>query len=663
MHGYDLRDQGAALFGTGEADHVARVKSDYRQTLADMHYTYLEAWTKWCNARGELARNQAHGAPGNLLDLYGIADIPETETFGSTPFAIPGFRREPLDTDGRNQPNPSVTRFASSAAHVMGRKLASCETLTWLREHFRTSLSMAKPEIDQMFLAGINHIIYHGACYSPEDAAWPGWLFYASVEINPRDTMWRDLPELNRYIARCQSVLQSGQPDNDVLVYWPIYDNWHDPERLEQKFTVHAREWMGERAFAKTVRELTDLGVSFDYISDRQLDLCKNSGAEVSVPGGKYRAILVPPTAKMPATTLRRLVELARGGVKILFCGPVPNDVPGFGNLELRRSELLESAKEIQLPSTSRAGVRTAELGSGMVLAGDNLESLVSMAGIGRERFVADGVGFIRRRHEQGHTYFIAALGAKGLDGWVRLGVPCSSAVLLDAVTGNAGIAATRTSPFREAAGAPEVYLQLAPGQSIIVRTFESRKAEGPPWKYLASSGAGVELAGNWQVEFLDGQPTLPAPFKTEKLDSWTTLGDDAARTFAGTARYRIEFARPAGAAEAYLLDLGDVRESAHVRLNGKQVGAAWSLPFQVRLDELKDRGNLLEIDVTNLSANRLRDMDIRGVKWRIMKEINYVNIRYRPFDASQWPLAPSGLLGPVSLVPMRSLEPSERER
>jgi hypothetical protein len=27
-------------------------------------------------------RNQAHGAPVNLLDFYALADIPETEMFG-----------------------------------------------------------------------------------------------------------------------------------------------------------------------------------------------------------------------------------------------------------------------------------------------------------------------------------------------------------------------------------------------------------------------------------------------------------------------------------------------------------------------------------------------------------------------------------------------------
>ena len=63
-----------------------------------------------------------------------------------------------------------------------------------------------KTAADNMFLAGINHLVYHGTAYSPSSAEWPGWQFYASMEINPRNAIWRDLPAFNRYVARVQSV-------------------------------------------------------------------------------------------------------------------------------------------------------------------------------------------------------------------------------------------------------------------------------------------------------------------------------------------------------------------------------------------------------------------------------------------------------------------------
>ena len=63
---------------------------------------------------------------------------------------------------------------------------------------------------------------------------------------------------------------------------------------------------------------------------------------------------------------------------------------------------------------------------------------------------------------------------------------------------------------------------------------------------------------------------------------------------------------------------------------------------------------NTLEIEVTNLSANRIRDLDRRKVNWKKFHDINIVDQNYKKFDASDWPLKPSGLLGPVRLIPMR---------
>ena len=76
--------------------------------------------------------------------------------------------------------------------------------------------------------------------------------------------------------------------------------------------------------------------------------------------------------------------------------------------------------------------------------------------------------------------------------------------------------------------------------------------------------------------------------------------------------------------------------------------------PFHVVVDNLKPTDNKLEVEVTNVSANRIRDLDRRGVKWKIFKDTNVVNENYQPFDAADWPLTDSGLLGPVTLTPLR---------
>ena len=147
-------------------------------------------------------RNQAHGSPANLLDLYAASDIPETE-------------------------GTEIQRFkwATSAAHVAGRPLVSAEAATWLGEHFRSTLADVRAAVDRFFVAGVNHIVYHGTAYSPVGEPWPGWQFYAAVEFSPQNAWWDDFGALNGYVARVQSFLQAGTPDHDVLLYYPFYDS------------------------------------------------------------------------------------------------------------------------------------------------------------------------------------------------------------------------------------------------------------------------------------------------------------------------------------------------------------------------------------------------------------------------------------------------------
>ena len=78
-------------------------------------------------------------------------------------------------------------------------------------------------------------------------------------------------------------------------------------------------------------------------------------------------------------------------------------------------------------------------------------------------------------------------------------------------------------------------------------------------------------------------------------------------------------------------------------------------------MDNLKPTGNQLEVEVTSVAANRIRDLDRRGGQWKIFKDINIVNVDYKPFDASSWPLTDCGLLGPVTLTAITPAAPLSR--
>ena len=649
--GYDLRKHLPALLGKGSDDYVARIKSDYRETISELLLEhFIKPWVSWAHGKGALCRNQAHGSPGNLLDLYAASDIPETEIFGPSGFNIPGLR---MDKDFENAPpDPLMLKFSSSAAHVTGKKLVSSESCTWLGEHFKVSLSQVKPEIDQLLISGVNHVFYHGMAYSPVDAPWPGWLFYASTNFAPSNNFWRHFPELNSYIARCQSVLQSGKPANDILLYFPIYDVWHNKEGMESRFQVHnISKWLFGTPFYEAAKKMWDRGFTFDYISESQLTDTKVSGNSLLTGDAKYQCVVIPDCNFMPFETLKNLLNLAKKGATIIVQGDLPQDVPGFGNLENRRNQFKKALSELKPVDSEYSGIKQANYGKGRFLIGENLEQILALANVFREPVADAGINIIRRTHKRGYYYFLSNLGSQALDGWVALGLKTKSVKIFDPLSSRCGIAEMRNVET----GATQVYLQLQPGESCILKTFSTQKITGAKWKYLNISGTPHEITGEWNITFIEGDPGLPSAFKTEQLASWTEFGGSATKNFSGTAKYSITFDKPEEQADDWLLDLGKVCESASVSLNGKLVGVSWSLPFQIEVGEfLHDGQNTLEIEVTNLSANRIAELDRQQVPWKKFYNINYVNIKYKPFDASNWLPMDSGLIGPVCLIPCR---------
>jgi hypothetical protein len=662
--GYRLQDYLPFLLGQGNADTVCRVISDYRTTLADMLVdNFARNWTAWAHRMGSTTRFQAHGAPGNLLDLYAAADIPEIESYGSSHFDIPGL---PQDSLGYRpgKLDPLLLKFSSSAAHVAGRKLSSSESFTWIGEHFRVSLSECKPVLDELFLSGTNHVYFQGSPYSPENAAWPGWQFYASINVSPFNTFWRDIRAFDTYITRAQSFLQQGTPDNDVLLYWPVQDVWASQSGglLYQLTVGGATQWLSPTPFHETARQLMDDGYGLDYASDKQLQESTVKNGVVQTSGGTtYRALVIPPCAYMPLATLRQIARLAHAGATVIFQGSMPRTVPGLHDWQARQAafDSLKAALSSGQPFTN---ANRKDFGNGVVFSGDNTGMMMRMAGIRPSGFPGSGLQFIRRKDTEGYTIFVVNMGAGTVDGWIPLAKDLRSAVLYDPYNGNTGKAAVRKEMAygRRRMGAPpaEIYLQVKPGQSLIIRGYSNKDIQGPFWAYTKPAGQPVPLQGTWKVTFGPGMPRIGGSFTMNHLESWTTLSDSA-KVFAGTASYRLRFDLPDQKASDWLLRLGEVDFSARVKVNGHEAGTLWGVPFEIRIGKYLKRGsNVLEVDVTNIGANRIASYDRKGVYWKKFKDINVVNMAYKPFDASSWKLVPSGLLGPVTLTPLESLKP-----
>lgn len=638
LQGYDLLPHLSALQDTLHPDHPLIVH-DVRATLGQLlHSEFTRKWTDWSAAQHRLTRNQAHGSPGNLLDLYGLSTIPETESFGCSDFNIPGLSCDPDYEESRfGRPDPLMMKFASSPAHLLGKPLVSSETGTWLANHFKASLRKLKPQVDELFTAGINHIFYHGITYSPGEEKFPGWLFYASTNFGLSSHFWEELPLLNRYIENCQKFLQEAQPDNDILLYFPIHDLWtRDRGELLLMLEVHHFDrWFSRTSFGRTAELLWNEGFSFDYISDRQLgQLQLDSQMQVSVSGNsKYRILVVPAVNYMPESTLLSLEKLASQGLKILFVDQLPRHYAGY---------------------VSRNRNPSPGSGSKNFLVSQSLLEDLDRLQVPREELSGKGLDFIRKTNAAGKLYFITNLGDQFLEDSLSLAAEYRYLSILDPQTGRQGYLKT----------SDRFHLKLPPGKSCFIQTLDNKPDMDRRNAYQACDTLWMDQG--WTVRFRDWQGNdLEKEYTVDSLSSWTEWGDPVLAAFYGKARYSTGFTMNQKDTKEfrYVLHIKGVRESAEVFINGTSQGTLWAFPNELELsaETLKEENQMVVV-VQNLSANYMRMYDAQHPEWKKFYDINIVDITYQPFHASDWPPEPSGLIGQAYITREKVLSDGTEE-
>lgn len=642
--GYDLKLMLPEFLENNGSEKSIRVKSDYRHVLNDLLIeNFTENWSDWAKERGKLTKNQAHGSPGNLLDIYGAVDIPECETFGSSYFPIPGLRRDSADI--RNvDPDPIMLKFASSAAHLTGKNLVSCETFTWLGEHFKSSFSQMKPELDQTFLAGVNHVFYHGVTYSPQDVAFPGWLFYASLNLNQHNSLWDHLPAFNQYITRTQSVLQAGKPDNELLVYWPVYDVWANPEgRMELISVHHIDKWLHPTEFYKQSKSLMELGYSIDFISDKMISGAdvRNGQIKSHENASAAKTLIIPKVEFMPLETLENILMLAENGATIIFQAK-PADIPGLQDLETNRENVSKLWKKTGLEIKKQVSY-----GKGKLLLSENIASSLEQEQIYPEGISDSGLKFIKRKIGHDKYYFVVNHTSRLISQPVNFLTNSENAYLMNPLDGKIGLAnSVRKDKYLA------IDLHLESGESIIIRTTDQKSDQVSGWNYYTDPTSISEIFADWRISFdSKGGPKTPKDQTIPSLATWTNQGDTDADFYSGKGTYHGSFNFDLDKSLNYTLNFSKVHESAKIWINGNYAGQVWSLPFKLDISGLLVQGkNEIKIEVANLMANHIRYLDINNISWRNYHEINFVNIDYKPFDASSWNVMPSGLDGKIEI-------------
>jgi hypothetical protein len=191
-------------------------------------------------------------------------------------------------------------------------------------------------------------------------------------------------------------------------------------------------------------------------------------------------------------------------------------------------------------------------------------------------------------------------------------------------------------APYPVGGGRNRLNIRLGPLDSLLL-VFETGTAGQASPQPEPDYSKAVALGGQWVVHL---EP-IGAPVGERQLPVLTDLATvPGLDSFSGTATYRFEF-RWDGQGPA-LLDLGEVRDTSEVVLNGKPLGVRlWGRHQYATGDALRNGTNTLEVKVTTTAFNYCRSFKQSAV-------CSYWVTR----SGRKEPL-PSGLIGPARIVPL----------
>ena len=619
--GYDACPYLPALAGrtVGSAEISDRFLHDFRKTLGDcVAENYFGRLTTLAQTAGIIQQSEAGGVcypkvmSMDALKNLGRCDVPMGEFWQS-----PTWReKEDQNTNGKQ---------TASAAHLYGKRVAAAEAFAsfW---HWVDSPATLKPTADRAFCEGFNQfVIYSTATRSDEGT--PGTEFIAGTHFNRRVTWWNQARPFCDYIARCSHLLQQGLFAADVLFYnGDGCPNFVAPKHIEP-----------------------GLGPGYDY------DVCNNEvlltrlsvrdGRIVLPDGMSYQLMVLPDRKSMPPEVVQKLKELVAAGMTLI--GPKPEQTPGLADYPACDQQLKTQANDLWGDCDGRT-VKEHPFGKGRVVWGVTPREILTQAGVVPD-FEHDGnaetfLDWIHRSDASTEFYFVVNRRDREESRTCTFRVGGRQPKILDPVTG----AVRDARAFVQSGGRTSLPLEFAPFGSIFV-VFDKKIPD-------AQNGAGrtngevlapaTTIAGPWAVRF-DPKWGGPASVQFQELVDWTHRSEDGIKYYSGTATYSNTFLLNMSSGQRVVLDLGDVKNVAEVRLNGKKAGIAWTRPYRVEITSAVHAGeNSLEIDVVNLWPNRM----IGDGPLPPEKRFTVTNIPVY-YEHKPQTLLASGLLGPVTVL------------
>ncbi|MCG5213309.1 glycosyl hydrolase [Streptosporangium soli] len=625
----------------------ARIRTDYRQTWNDLYIdSRLVPLRRWANDRGMALRSQPYGGPVDTPQAATHVDVPEGESL------VFYNNIEPY-------------RLVSVGAHLNGTPLVSSECCAaragvWATTAGGWQNSANLRSVYRGYVGGVTQVVWHGYPYltkgegTSDQAVWPGMSYGGNTSFSEAwgakgGPNWPDYRAINDHLARLQLVLRQGKPTFDVALYL-------------QDFGLRspATTLTGPKTLLESDSRLAERGYTYEYLSPAHLRMpsAKVSDGRLFPKAGAYQAIVLADQTTMAVDTARRLLDLARDGLPVVFAGELPSSTPGFHDAAKQDAELRRLIAQL----AARPGVhRVADLAA----VPDLLARLRIVPAAAPATPSADVLS-VRRSDPTTDYYYLFNQRSWATEQRLTLtgeGRPYK----LDTWTGEI----TPLTDYRQTPHGVVVDVALEASDTAVI-ALSTRHDETFRWSagdehgptVARNAGLGPVLLDDWTLQVVSwsrGESGLPGDTAKTALPAvgpvvgehgalppWSAITpangyDVDLRDVSGVGTYTSTFTLDdswGGVRTAYL-DLGTAVDTVTVTLNGARIPAR--SPQDLRHIEvgrhLRAGDNTLTVRVASTLANAVRVAPGTGAAGRPRRDY--------------------GLFGPVRLTPREARQPT----
>ena len=608
-------------------NEIRRVRYDFDFTKASLlNESLTKTYLEWCRNLNVKSRAQAYGRGLFPLESSFDYDIPEGESWTMNWLKHKIGEEMPEDDYRRGRAYTMVNKYVSSAAHLKGKKLVSCEEMTDTYTVFNTSLENLKIGSDQSIISGITHSIFHGFNYSPPEAPYPGWIRYGAY-YNEKNTWWPWFSIFNEYKGRLSSLLQNVMMFADIAILPPVDDMWSLIGAPMEPFpSVTHVDY-----FTLVWEAINKNGNGCDYVSQGVIRDSEMKEGFMHFGPRKYNTLFLVKVDSLHPDTAARMLDFINAGGRIFCVESFPSKSLGYKDWEENDKTVIDLVEKMKAFPDSFILLEKPEKDFiGWFRSVQEKYNIRPYLEIEKpDPFV------MQNRYQADDGTELIYLINSSLNNPYKTQLTFSGDISSRRTCWKWDPETGRRYKIKLEKG-DKFNLDLGPAESFLF-VFD-KTGKGEEWKPLPAEGNEIKtFTEGWMAEFTHCNDGSVKNIYLDKLKDLKDLPDYI--HFAGTVKYRHSFTSYNISARTFL-NAGKVYGLCTLKINGNDLGTRW---YGRRIFELtgylKPGRNDLEILVATSMGNYMKSLTDNPIAQYWTNEKNKVQ-----------PLQSMGLIGPVTI-------------